>query len=229
MAQITFTLTESSTNFVKSDVTVSTGSLSNFAGSGTVYTADFTPAVKSCGFTDSVCTPATISIASATFTDAAGNANTASNTVNIAYDTREDSSVEIDGIPKTSVEYSKTPLSIEIKETLGEPAELSTTNDNCALSEDFKELTLLKAGSCTIFVTQPESATHKKNEQNYASFTINKASQTIKWTSIWENLKSVRYREGAIEITAEASSGLEPVTFTIDGDCSVDGLSLIHI
>jgi Ca2+-binding RTX toxin-like protein len=64
---ITFTLSESSTNFVANDVVVTGGKLSNFIGSGTTYTATFTPT--------SSATTATVSVPSGVFTDAAGNTN----------------------------------------------------------------------------------------------------------------------------------------------------------
>ena len=64
---ITFTLSESSTNFVANDVVVTGGTLSNFNGSGTTYTATFTPT--------SSATTATISVPSGAFTDTAGNTN----------------------------------------------------------------------------------------------------------------------------------------------------------
>ena len=67
-AAITFTLTESSTDFVFSDIDVTGGTLSNFAGSGTDYTATFTPA------TDST-TNGVIHVDSDKFSDAAGNNN----------------------------------------------------------------------------------------------------------------------------------------------------------
>ena len=69
-AQITFTLSENSVNFIAADVTTTGGTLSGFAGSGMVYTATFTPTVAST-------TPGTISVAAAQFTDPAGNGNVA--------------------------------------------------------------------------------------------------------------------------------------------------------
>lgn len=66
-ANITFTLSEVSSNFTVSDVTVTGGSVSNFSGSGTNYTATFAPAAGAVA--------ATIRVASGAFTDAAGNAN----------------------------------------------------------------------------------------------------------------------------------------------------------
>jgi hypothetical protein len=67
-ALLAFTLSESSTNFTAADVSVSGGSLSNFSGAGTSYTATFTPTSNST--TDGV-----VSVVSSVFSDAAGNLN----------------------------------------------------------------------------------------------------------------------------------------------------------
>jgi hypothetical protein len=69
-ATISFMLNEASTNFAVDDVAVTGGTLSGFAGSGTSYSATFTPAVNSTA-------NGTISVAASRFTDAAGNDNTA--------------------------------------------------------------------------------------------------------------------------------------------------------
>ena len=74
---ITFTSSESTSNFVVGDVTVSGGSLSSFSGTGTTYTATFTP--SSDGAT-------TIDVAGGAFTDAANNNNTAATQYNWTYD-----------------------------------------------------------------------------------------------------------------------------------------------
>jgi hypothetical protein len=79
---LTFTLSEASTNFIEADITVSGGTLSTFAGSGTSYTATFTPTANTQSGTGS------ISIASGGFTDSAGNTNTASSATSITYDTQ---------------------------------------------------------------------------------------------------------------------------------------------
>lgn len=83
-ANLTFTLSEASTNFTASDVTVKGGALSNFNGSGTTYTALFTPMTNST-------TNGVVSVASGVFTDAAGNSNAdgsdANNTVTISINT----------------------------------------------------------------------------------------------------------------------------------------------
>ena len=75
VATLTFTLSEASANFIASDVKVSGGTLSNFTGSSTTYTALFTPAANST-------TSGTVSVASGVFTDASGNANADGSDVN---------------------------------------------------------------------------------------------------------------------------------------------------
>ena len=67
-ATVTFTLSEASADFAASDVTVSGGILSNFKGTGSSYSAIFTPTINS-----EVATQVTV--ASGTFSDAAGNKN----------------------------------------------------------------------------------------------------------------------------------------------------------
>ena len=83
-ANITFTLSESSSNFAIGDITATGGTLSNFAGSGTTYTALFTPTANST-------TSGVVRVASGAFTDAAGNVNAdgldANNTITLSVDT----------------------------------------------------------------------------------------------------------------------------------------------
>jgi len=83
-AAITFTLSETSTDFTAADVTVTGGTLSSFAGSGTSYTATFTPAPSSTG-------NGVVSVVSGKFSDAAGNFNAdgadANNTVTLVIST----------------------------------------------------------------------------------------------------------------------------------------------
>ncbi|PUE43256.1 Ig-like domain-containing protein, partial [Limnohabitans sp. 2KL-51] len=66
-ATMTFTLSEASTTFTRDDVTVIGGGLSNWQGSGTTYTATFTPTAGA--------TSAAVFIDSDRFTDATGLAN----------------------------------------------------------------------------------------------------------------------------------------------------------
>jgi Ca2+-binding RTX toxin-like protein len=79
-ATISFTLSETSSDFELADVTASGGTLSNFSGSGISYTALFTPTPNST-------TNAVLIVTSSKFTDAAGNNNTASNSVTMTVNT----------------------------------------------------------------------------------------------------------------------------------------------
>ena len=65
------------TDFVVGDITVSGGTISNFAGSGTTYTATFTPTAS--GAT-------TIDVAAGEFSDSVGNVNSAATQFNWTYD-----------------------------------------------------------------------------------------------------------------------------------------------
>ena len=67
-ATITFTLSEIATDFTESDITLEGGLLSDFSGSGTTYTATFTPTSNSTN--DGV-----VSVASGSFTNSLGNLN----------------------------------------------------------------------------------------------------------------------------------------------------------
>ena len=74
---MTFTTSESTTDFVVGDIDATNGALSSFTGSGTSYTATFTPSgVGAC----------TIDVATNTFTDGASNNNTAATQFNWTFD-----------------------------------------------------------------------------------------------------------------------------------------------
>ena len=81
---VNFTLSENSDNFEAGDVSVSGGSLSDFTGLGSNYSATFTPTPNSD-------TSGSVSVGNSAFTDAAGNANVdgedPSNTVDFEIDT----------------------------------------------------------------------------------------------------------------------------------------------
>jgi hypothetical protein len=74
---ITFTLSETAANFADTDITVTNGTLSDFTGSGTSYTATLTPTGGGV---------VTIDVASSAFTDAVGNNNTGATQYTWTYD-----------------------------------------------------------------------------------------------------------------------------------------------
>ncbi|MDD9867855.1 MAG: Ig-like domain-containing protein [Candidatus Campbellbacteria bacterium] len=78
---ITVRFSEAVTGFVAAELTASVGTLSNFAGSGTTYTATYTPPANSDG-------TANINVAAGVAQDAAGNDNTAAPQRSITYNTR---------------------------------------------------------------------------------------------------------------------------------------------
>ncbi|MCX6527493.1 MAG: Ig-like domain-containing protein, partial [Actinobacteria bacterium] len=93
-ATITVQLSEASSTFALSDVTIAGGTLGTFVSvSATQYTFVFTPTSGVNGGS------ASISIASGTFTDAAGNANTATSTLSTSYDTSAPSVPVVNGTP----------------------------------------------------------------------------------------------------------------------------------
>jgi VCBS repeat-containing protein len=110
-ATITFTLSESSTDFTANDVTVIGGALSNFTGSGTSYTATFTPNENA--------TSAAVIVASDRFTDAAGNLN------KDGADLNNTVSLSIDKVPPAATTGKLSAVAPNDSGTLGD----NTTND----------------------------------------------------------------------------------------------------
>ena len=74
---LAFTISETTSDFAADDITVDNGTISSFAGSGTSYTATFTPAAQGA---------CTIDVAADTFTDAASNNNTVADQFNWTFD-----------------------------------------------------------------------------------------------------------------------------------------------
>jgi hypothetical protein len=82
---LTFTLSEAATDFDASDLTVAGGTITSFSGSGTSYSATFTPTANSTS-------NGVVSVSSNKFSDAAGNSNIdgadANNTVTMSVNTQ---------------------------------------------------------------------------------------------------------------------------------------------
>jgi hypothetical protein len=102
-ATLTFTLSEPSTNFVYGDITYTGGTLGPLSGSGTTYTAIFTPNFNSTA-------NGVVHVASNTFSDAAGNVNAdgadANNTVTMSVNTVPDTT-----LPTIAISCNETGLS----------------------------------------------------------------------------------------------------------------------
>lgn len=129
---LTFTSSEATTDFAEADITVSGGSLSSFAAtSSTVYTATFTP--SEAGAT-------TIDVASNTFTDAAGNNNTAATQFNWTYvPTSDDPLTDKDVVglieaqteaPMRILQNNTTPILSRMDWLRGNRNEINSANQN---------------------------------------------------------------------------------------------------
>jgi hypothetical protein len=118
-ATLTFTLSESATDFVLGDIGVAGGTLTNFTGAGTAYTATFTPNANSTA-------NGVVSIASNKFSNAAGIFNIdgadANNTVMLSVNTLQGDTTP----PTIAISSNKTTLtaaqSATLTFTLSEPA-----------------------------------------------------------------------------------------------------------
>jgi Ca2+-binding RTX toxin-like protein len=122
-ANITFTLSEVSTSFAVSDLTISGGTISSFAGSGTTYTALFTPTANST-------TIGLVHVTTGVFTDAAGNANAdgtdANNTVSMMVNT--------------------VPVAITLTNTLSVIVDKGVLGSDAVLLKDLKEVKITLDG-----------------------------------------------------------------------------------
>jgi len=87
-ATLNFTLTDPSTDFGANDVTLTAGSITNFSGSGTAYSATYVPPMLSMG-------TSTIVVNQGTFSDSSGLANLQSNIININYQTYNEISLGV--------------------------------------------------------------------------------------------------------------------------------------
>ncbi len=125
-ATITFTLSESSSNFAASDVTVSGGTLSNFSGSGTTYTALFTPTANST-------TSGVVRIASGVFSDSAGNANADGSDSNNAV-TMVVNTLQVDTTPPT-IAITSDKLSLMAGNSATLTFAVSETTSNFTISD----------------------------------------------------------------------------------------------
>ena len=149
VAHLTFTLSEDSTNFAANDIAVTGGTLSNFAGSGHTYTADFTP-------TPGTITNATVDVAGAKFTDAAGNDNTPATQLTMAVNTAPTVAVA-DGTPNPTTEGTDATITFTV--SLTDTADHDVTvayhlvNGTAVAGSDFAD-----AGSGTVTIAAGQTS-----------------------------------------------------------------------
>jgi Bacterial Ig-like domain/Secretion system C-terminal sorting domain len=105
---ITITFSESVSGFSLADIVVVNGTAGSFAGSGTTYTANITPAAQG---------TVTVSVAANTATDAANNGNTASANFTRVFDTDEPT-VVITTTVLSSINTTNIPITITFSESV---------------------------------------------------------------------------------------------------------------
>ncbi|QNI95843.1 metallopeptidase [Synechococcus sp. A15-127] len=149
-AGISFTLSEAATDFTVDDVVVTGGALSDFAGSGTAYTATFTPTANST--TDGV-----VSVAAGAFKDAADNASTGDASVSMTVDTRDTTP------PTVAITTNSSELSVgdtaTITFTLSEASTDFTVDDVTATGGSISNFSGSGTSYAAMFTPTPESTT----------------------------------------------------------------------
>ncbi|WP_394209152.1 Ig-like domain-containing protein [Enterovibrio calviensis] len=151
-ASVTFSLTETSNDFSLSDITVEGGSLSNFSGSGSSYTATFTPS-------ENQMITAKVKVAGNVFSDGAGNGNTAASDVQFSVDTQAPSVTLSSSLP-TLDESETATITFNLSETSGDFGQSSMNVTGGQISAF--------SGSGTTY-----TATVTANSTDYEGITIN--------------------------------------------------------
>ncbi|NDF41964.1 MAG: hypothetical protein EB132_07440, partial [Actinobacteria bacterium] len=102
--------------------------------------------------------------------------------------------------------WSETTFDVTTSATSGDnPAVTSSTTDVCTVSG--VTVTMVKSGSCTLTAAEDGNTNYNAASGVSRTFTINKASQTISFTSPGDQT----YSSSTISLTLSASSGLTPV------------------
>lgn len=172
---IAFTLSESSTDFDSSDVRVVGGTLSGFTGSGTAYSATFTPSRD-------VASNATIDIDAGVFTDAAGNNNTASPRLTIPFDTTTTTTTTTSTTTPTSTPAPTTTpqLSDNSQSFVAETSSTTTSTTPSGISSKTKAKPTL--GSATVSINGGEAVESKvisRRTDTRAIMTIRNSDNTL--------------------------------------------------
>lgn len=179
--EVRFILSEASTDFGLDDIAFSGGNLSNFSGSGNLYTAIFTPDPDSIQ-------PAALSVASGRFSDAAGNFNTdggdSNNSIALTVDTQFPTVVLTNSANAFS-DRASLQVSITFSETVTgfEAGDVDVTNGGVTafsgVGRDYL-ITVTASGSGDARISVPANvAVDSSGNGNLASAELNVSNQTI--------------------------------------------------
>jgi len=223
-----FTSTEATNNFQADDIILTNGSLnSSFAGSGTIYTATFTPADQG------LCT---INVSGGVFTNADGQNNTASNTFTWTYDSISPSmDISSNDVANGSTTNKAIALTFTSTEATNNFAvgDISVTNGSLsaftAVSSTVYTATFTPttAGLCTIDVpagVYTDAATNLNNLATQFSFTYDNVPPTMLIESTTAGVSSGSTTNNA-SIALRFTSSKPTSNFAV-GDISVTNGSL---
>ena len=216
LSAISFTATfsEAVTGFTAGDITVTNGTVQNFSGSGTTYTFEVVPTA------DGV---VMVSIAANVAQDAAGNGNTASNTINITSD-RTAPSVNLTTTAGTSTSTNPIPFIATFSEAVtGFTAGDILVNNGAVINFTSVDATTYtfdvvpNSSGVTVDVTVPASvANDAAGNGNTASSTV---SVNFTGTVVTANIST----------TASDPTNFDPIPFTVTFTEAVSGFQLSDI
>ena len=210
----TATFSEAVTGFTAGDITVTNGTVQNFSGSGTTYTFEVVPTA------DGV---VMVSIAANVAQDAAGNGNTASNTINITSD-RTAPSVNLTTTAGTSTSTNPIPFIATFSEAVtGFTAGDILVNNGAVINFTSVNATTYtfdvvpNSSGVTVDVTVPASvANDAAGNGNTASSTV---SVNFTGTVVTANIST----------TASDPTNLDPIPFNVIFTEAVSGFQLSDI
>jgi hypothetical protein len=210
---VTITFSEVTTNFVVGDITVTNGTAGAFSGSGTTYSATITPINAG---------TVTVSIGAGAATDAAGNANTVSNTLTRVFD----NVAPTVNITSTSTNPTNAPIPVTI--TFSEVTtnfvvgDITVTNGTAGSFSGSgttytATITPVNAGTVTVSVAAG-AATDATNNGNTISNTLTRTFDNVAPSVTITSITSDPTKTSPIPITITFS---ESVTGFVVGDITV--------
>jgi len=217
---VNFNFSESVNNFTENDVVVGNGTLSNFSGSGSSYSATVTPTLDG---------TVTVNIAASVANDLAGNGNTAATQFSIVSD-RNGPTLSITSTATSPTNANTILLTFTFSENVTGFASSDITPLGGTIS-DFSgsgsvytvNLTPTADGSLTVFVFQNNAVDSAGNGNTFATFSI--MSDRTKPTVTITSTESTPTSTNPIPITFNFS---ENTTNFIVNDITVTGGTLTN-
>ena len=210
--QVNFTINESVSDFDETDVTVGNGTLSNFSGSGSSYTATITPTQAG---------EVTVDVAAGKITDAAGNTNEAAIQLSVVNDTSAPTVViSSNQSSPTSASTFQVTFTFNEEVTGFEASDISVTN---AMLSNFSgegavytaDVSAIAAGSITIDVAA-DVAIDNVGNLNVAAATFNIDYQVERVLGNVEVYAGISQSQGSNNATRLTSRFNDPIDLVFD-------------